>query len=219
MTTMRTVPKMAGKIPPSVFDSRGSSETNSQILRGVDRGLAGPREIVRPDDSDDVADEDGLLPPVGVGKDGRRPGNLAAGGLQALTLRLVPLLELGDPSPPWRRGRRGGRAPCASSAFAEAKALLLEQGVDGADVLPLPLVQLGEAGMELLLEGRKRREALLVPARDDLVAFPDLLQEAVEVPVLLPLEKQGVLRRVALRDLSEGDPPEVEAVQVPVRRS
>ncbi len=31
MTTIRTVPKMAGKIPPSVFDSRGSPETNSQI--------------------------------------------------------------------------------------------------------------------------------------------------------------------------------------------
>ena len=26
---MRTVPKMAGKTPPSVFDSRGSSKTNS----------------------------------------------------------------------------------------------------------------------------------------------------------------------------------------------
>ncbi|MNX98498.1 hypothetical protein D3C86_1309120 [compost metagenome] len=27
-----TVPKIAGKIPPSVFASRGSSERNSQIL-------------------------------------------------------------------------------------------------------------------------------------------------------------------------------------------
>ena len=31
MTTIITVPKMAGNTPPSVFDSRGSSDTNSQI--------------------------------------------------------------------------------------------------------------------------------------------------------------------------------------------
>ena len=30
--TIITVPKIAGKTPPSVFDSRGSSETNSQAL-------------------------------------------------------------------------------------------------------------------------------------------------------------------------------------------
>ncbi len=30
MTTIITVPKMAGNTPPSVFDSRGSSATNSQ---------------------------------------------------------------------------------------------------------------------------------------------------------------------------------------------
>ena len=29
--TIITVPKMAGKMPPSVFDSRGSSDTNSHI--------------------------------------------------------------------------------------------------------------------------------------------------------------------------------------------
>ena len=29
MMTIITVPKMAGKMPPSVFDSRGSSLTNS----------------------------------------------------------------------------------------------------------------------------------------------------------------------------------------------
>ena len=30
--TIMTVPKIAGKTPPSVFDSRGSSETNSQTF-------------------------------------------------------------------------------------------------------------------------------------------------------------------------------------------
>ena len=30
--TIMTVPKIAGNTPPSVFDSRGSSETNSQSL-------------------------------------------------------------------------------------------------------------------------------------------------------------------------------------------
>ena len=30
MTTIITVPKMAGNTPPSVLDSRGSSATNSQ---------------------------------------------------------------------------------------------------------------------------------------------------------------------------------------------
>ena len=30
MMTIITVPKMAGKMPPSVFDSRGSSLKNSQ---------------------------------------------------------------------------------------------------------------------------------------------------------------------------------------------
>ena len=37
--TIITVPKMAGNTPPSVFDSRGSSDTNSQTLADVVRGL------------------------------------------------------------------------------------------------------------------------------------------------------------------------------------
>ena len=37
MKTIITVPKIAGKMPPSVFDSRGSSATNSQSVGRVVR--------------------------------------------------------------------------------------------------------------------------------------------------------------------------------------
>jgi hypothetical protein len=37
--TISTVPKIAGKIPPSVFDSRGSVETNSTSLAPRNRSL------------------------------------------------------------------------------------------------------------------------------------------------------------------------------------
>jgi hypothetical protein len=59
--TIITVPKIAGKMPPSVFDSRGSAETNSHDAGEVEAELAADPHRVRPQRAHDLADRDLLL--------------------------------------------------------------------------------------------------------------------------------------------------------------
>ena len=63
--TIITVPKMAGKMPPSVFDSRGSSVRNSHSRLGVDAGRGRARTARSPGRRGDVERGQLLLLPVG----------------------------------------------------------------------------------------------------------------------------------------------------------
>ena len=198
MNTIITVPKMAGKMPPSVFDSRGWPETNSQRREKYEAPALEEIHVVGPDGPHHEAHWDGGSRPV------RRFHHqlLRLEGLAALPELFHQLavldLPLRDLPANFRLATlmllRRKRVDLEASG---SQAQLLESVVHLADAIVFEGVDLLPLGPLAALEGFERCPDFVGPRRQRLVPAPDLDGAPVELAPLEPLEHQRLARLVA----------------------
>ena len=181
-----------GKMPPSVFDSRGSPERNSQRRLGIDAGPAAERELVGPIGSEDVERREVLLRAVdrrerrrACARPARPPRRAALRPRRTAPCRSARRCSHRPP-----RARRVDRcAPAArSSSRAHRQPLGLDRGVDRANLVALDLANPVAIGCRLRDQRLQRLPDGIRAARELRLAVDQTHRRADERPVLAPLD-------------------------------